>query len=100
MSLRWGGSRVSLFSFTLRALPEEVLDGAVDGVLVGDLGERDVLHAVEGLAQVLDELAAAVGALHLPVGELVHLGEDLALEQADAGAGVVRAPVVSVGEME
>src|SRR5882724_11141026 len=100
MSLRWGGRRVSLFSFTLGALPQEVLDGVVDGVLVGDLRERHVLDAVERLAQVLDELAAPVRALDLPVRELVHLGEDLALEQPDAGARVVGAPVVSVGEVE
>src|SRR4051812_41334872 len=80
MSLRCGGKRVSRFSFTdLASLPQEILDRVVDRVLVGDLRERHVLDALEGLAQVLDELPAAVGALHLPVGELVHLGEDLPL---------------------
>src|SRR5467141_618494 len=98
MSDSRGGSCVS--RFTLAPLPEEVLDRIVDGVLVADLGKGHVLHRVEGLAQVLDELTAAVGALHLAVGELVHLGEDLRLEQVDAGASVVRAPVVAVGEVE
>src|ERR1700738_5138518 len=100
MSLRWGGRRVSLFSFTLGALPQEVLDGVVDGVLVGDLRERHVLDAVNPRARALGELSAPVRALDLPVRELVHLGEDLALEQPDAGAGVVGAPVVPVGEGE
>src|SRR5205814_9910303 len=100
MSDSRGGSCVSRLSFTLTPFPEEVLDRVVDGVLVADLGEGDVLDPVERLAQVLDELPASVGALHLPIRELVHLAQDLRLEQVDAGARVVRAPVVPVGEVE
>jgi hypothetical protein len=61
---------------------EEVLDGPDDGLFVFDLADDD--HAVglaelEVLADVLDELAAAVGALDLAVTELVGRGHDLPL---------------------
>ena len=54
----------------------------------------------EVLLQVLDELAGAVGALHLAVGEHVALGQELGLEELDAGERVVHRPVVAVGEVE
>jgi hypothetical protein len=56
---------------------------------------------VEVLAQVLDELPRAVGALDLAVAEHVHLRQQLALlEQLDAAHRVVHRPVVAVGEVE
>ena len=45
---------------------------------------HDALVLVEVLAQVLDELARAVRALDLAVGEQVHARQDLVLEQLDA----------------
>src|SRR5262249_25004501 len=81
-------------------LPEEVFDGGVDRVLVGDLAERDVRRLTDVLAQVLDELPAAVRRLDLAVGELIHVREDLGLEQVDAQPRVVGRPVVSVAEVK
>src|SRR3990172_2876077 len=99
MSCRWAGSSWRRDS-TSAPLPQEGLDGAVDRLLVGDLGEGHVAVGPQVVAQVLDELAGAVGALHLAVAEEVHRREQVGLEQVDAEAGVVGAPVVAVGEVE
>src|SRR5271167_4105303 len=112
MSWRWAGRRLSCMGWSRlkvparkaagRSLPlaEELLDAPVDGILVGDLGERHVLGGPDRVAEVLDELAGAVGALHLPVAEQVHDRQDARLQDLDAEAGVVGAPVVAVGEVE
>jgi hypothetical protein len=55
-------------------LPEELLDGADDGVLVADLARHDALVLAEVLAQVLDELARAVRALDLAVANMFTRG--------------------------
>src|SRR5919198_5313771 len=104
MSWRWAGrfvllSRIPGIDPSL-PLAEELLDAPVDRVLVGDLGERHVLLRPDGLAQILDELARAVRALHLPVAEQVYDGQDAVLQQLDAQARVVGAPVVAVREVE
>src|SRR5690242_3800487 len=79
--------------------PEKLLDRPQDGVAVGDAAGHDVVALAEHLVDVLVELAAAVGALHLPVAEQVHPRQQLLVEQLDAVRDVV-APVVAVGEVE
>ena len=54
----------------------------------------------EVLAQILDELARAVRALDLAVGEHVHARQELLLQELDARERVVHRPVVAVGEVE
>src|ERR1700722_4127880 len=63
----------------LFALAEEFLDRTDDRVLVPDLARHDPLVLPEMVAQILDELAGPIGALHLAVGEHVHPRKDLLL---------------------
>ncbi len=60
---------------------------------------HDVLVLAQHLVDVVEELAAAVGAFHLAVAEQVQLGQQLLGQDLDAVRDVV-APVVAVGEVE
>src|SRR4051812_26934637 len=72
---------------------EEVLDAPVDAVFVLHLGQHDFLVTPEVLAEVLDELAGAVGRLDLPIRELIRRGQDAVAQQRDAQPRVVDGPV-------
>src|SRR5207237_4997973 len=70
------GSMRSVFGVMLITSPpgaEELLDAAEDRLAVGDAADDHVLVRVGQLVDVLEELAAAVGRLRLPVPEQVQL---------------------------
>src|SRR5687767_3915155 len=83
-------------ALTLAPLAEEGLDRGRDVLAVGDAGGDHAILAAEGLVQVLLELARAVGALDLPVAELVDARHELVAQERDAALGVARRPVVAV----
>src|SRR5215831_15154500 len=85
----WGSAVLRANSVTSLALSQELLDGAHDRVLVPDLAGDEAILLGEELAQILDELARPVGALHLAVAEHVDLGQKLLLQKLDAGERVV-----------
>src|SRR5207247_5442604 len=83
----------------LPAPPEKCLQGIVDRLPVGDFGEREVLVPIELPLELADKRALAVVALHLPVAEEVHAGQEL-LGQKLHARGVVFSPIVAVGEVK
>src|SRR6266545_379215 len=78
---------------------QKLLDRPENRLAVGDAAGDHVLAFAEQLVDVLEELAAAVGALHLPVTEQVQPRQQFLRQDLDAVRDVV-APVVAVGEVE
>ena len=50
--------------------------------------------------QTVEEIAAAVGALHLPVTEQIHFGQQVFFEHAGAFRRIAAIPVIAIGEMK
>src|SRR5690606_16909538 len=92
---RWGGD-----IFPSLTLAEEIADRAHDGVAIANFARDQPVVVLEMLAQVLDELPRAVGALDLAVAEHVGRWKKLLPHELDAEQRVVDAPVVAVGKME
>ena len=87
-------------SSALTCLSQKGLDRIVDGFLVANLGEDQLVVGVaDADPQRTQVLAAAVGAFDLAVAEQVHRRQQLLAQQLQAGL-VVFAPVVAVGELE
>src|SRR5258708_37733916 len=87
-------------SVTSLTLSQKLLDRVDDGVLVANLAGDEAILLREKLAQILDELTRAIGALDLSVAEHVDLWQELRLEKLDTGQGIVHRPVVTVGEVK
>src|SRR5262245_13290478 len=69
---------------------QEGADGLGHVGAVVDAGRHQHVLVRERRVQVLLELARAVGALHLPVAELVHARQDLVAQHGDAQLRVPR----------
>src|SRR5262245_58535772 len=84
----------------LEALPQKLLDGVVDLVLVADVARYHPALAGEVLLDVGLEAPASVGRSHLAEAEEVELGEELLLQQIHARLGVLAVAVLAVREVE
>src|SRR5262249_41611882 len=91
--------RASSPTKSLFARTQEFLDGPQDRLAIRDPAGDHVVFLLDHLLDVIEELAAAVGALDLAVAEEVELGQQAVGQDLDAVGDVV-APVVAVGEVE
>src|SRR5690606_22121486 len=65
-----------------------------------DLAQDELRLRRQVFSKIFDELARAVGTVHLTVSEHIRNGQERVLEKVDTKTRVIRRPVVSVGEVK